>query len=335
MFSRRLPFLHALVLLLALLTPATSAQTPTADEVAEQVRESVVTVYTWTEGGPFSPGRTGREPTGAGSGWIYAEGVVVTNAHVVDGADTVEVVTAGGDTIPAEVIGADWYHDVAALRLKPEDDQELPPAATIGDSGAIRPGDEVIAIGTPRGQFANTVSAGHVGATGVSLNTGAGYSLTHLIRHDATLAPGNSGGPLVSMDGEVIGMNTASAEITGADDDSARIGFAIESDTVVAAIEEILATGTVAWPYLGIQTRVTEDGDTVVTDIVAGSPAAEAGIHPGDAIVAVDGERVEPRRPFIDLLYLHEVGDVVILTIEREGSQRSVEVTLGEQPVNM
>jgi putative serine protease PepD len=192
----------------------------------------------------------------------------------------------------------------------------------------------VIAIGTPRGQFANTVSAGQVGATGVSLNTGAGYSLTHLIRHDATLAPGNSGGPLVSTDGEVIGMNVASSEIGGGEAD-ARIGFAIESNTVVAAVEEILATGTVAWPYLGIQTRVTEDGTTLVTDIVAGSPAAEAGIQPGDAIVAVDDERVEPRRPFIDLLYLHEVGDVVILTIEREGSQRPVEVTLGEQPGNM
>jgi S1-C subfamily serine protease len=322
----------ATLLLLATLAVPSLAQTPTVDEVAARVRDSAVTVYTWTEGGPFSPGRTGREPTGAGSGWVYADGVVVTNAHVVDGADRVEVVTAGGEAIPAAVAGTDWYHDVAVLRLDPDDGQALPPAAPVGDAGAVRPGDAVIAIGTPRGQFANTVSTGHVAATGIALNTGAGYSVTDLIRHDATLAPGNSGGPLVSMDGEVIGMNVASADIPGADDGSARIGFAIESDTVVASVEEILATGTVAYPYLGIETRAGQGGATTVASVEARSPAAEAGIQPGDALLAVDGERVDGAHPFIDLLYLHEVGETVTLTIGRDGDERQVVVTLGERP---
>jgi S1-C subfamily serine protease len=326
----RSSFILVAILLLAAPTSPAVAQTPAAADVAARVRDSAVTIYTWTEGGAFSPGRTGREPTGAGSGWVYAAGIVVTNAHVVDGVDRVEVVTVDGTAIPAEIAGSDWYQDVAVLRLKPKDGQE--PPATVGASDAVRPGDEVIAIGTPRGQFANTVTTGHVAATGVSLDTGADYSLNHLIRHDATIVPGNSGGPLFSMDGEVIGMNVASTDTPAGQPDAPEIAFAIESDAVVPIVEEILATGAVARPYLGVQARVTEDGATVVAQVAAGSPAAGAGIRPGDAIVAVDGERVGEGGAFIDLLYLHDPGDTVALTIEGEGGERRVDVTLADGP---
>lgn len=322
------------ILLLAILASPAVAQAPDAADVAARVRDSAVTVYTYTEGGAFSPGRTGREPTGAGSGWVYADGIVVTNNHVVTGVDRVEVVTADGTIVPAEVAGSDWYQDVAVLRLKPDDGQEPPPPATVGDSGAVRPGDEVIAIGTPRGQFANTVTTGHVAATGISLDTGAGYSLTNLIRHDATIVPGNSGGPLFSMDGKVIGMNVASTDTPANQPDAPEIAFAIESDAIVPLVEEILATGAVARPYLGVQTRVTDDGATIVTDVVAGSPAAAAGIQPGDGIVAVDGERVGEGGEFIDLLYRHEAGDAVALTLDRDGDETRVEVTLGGSPAD-
>ncbi len=347
---RRLLFtVLSLVLLLmatvgsATLVPGTSAQqaTPTvtageqtAADVAEQVRESAVTVYTYTAGGTFSPGRTGQEPTGAGSGWVYSnDGIVITNNHVVAGADEVKVVTADGTIIPAEVVGTDWYHDVAVLRLNPENGQELPPAATVGDSDDVRAGDEVIAIGTPLGQFANTVSVGYVGGIDRALNTGAGYSLTNLIQHDASLSPGNSGGPLFSMDGEVIGMNVAKLDaLTTGQPNAADMGFAIDSNTVVAAVEEILANGEVAYPYLGVQTQLTVDGVTMVTDVLADGPAANAGIQPGDALVAIDGQQVDADHAFIDLLYAHDPGDTVTMTVSRGGSEQEVDVTLGERP---
>jgi 2-alkenal reductase len=343
---RRLLFtwLSLLMLATALLTsvslaPAASGQATgeaSAADVAEQVENSVVTVYTWTPGGPFSPGQTGQEPTGAGSGWVYSDdGLVVTNAHVVFGAEQVKVVTADGTIIPAEIVGTDWYQDVAVLRLLPEDGQELPPAATVGDSSQVRAGDEVIAIGTPLGQFANTVTVGTVGATDRALNTGTGYSLRHLIQHDASLSPGNSGGPLFSMDGEVIGMNVAKVdEMTTGIPGTDEIGFAIDGNAVVASVEEIVATGSVAYPWLGVTSQYTPQG-TVISEVQPDSPAEDAGLEPGDVVVAVDGERVDATQGFIDLLYDHEPGDAVTLTIARNGDEVELEVTLGTRPAGL
>lgn len=351
---RRLLFtVLSLVLLLfatmssATLIPEASAQQPaatatageqTAADVAEQVRDSAVTIYTYSDAArQFSPGQTGQEPTGAGSGWVYSDdGIVVTNNHVVEGADEVKVVTADGTIIPAEVVGTDWYQDVAVLRLQPEDGQELPPAATVGDSDTVRAGDEVIAIGTPLGQFANTVTVGYVGGTDRSLNTGAGYSLINLIQHDASLSPGNSGGPLFSMDGEVIGMNVAKVDaLTTNQPNTADMGFAIDSNAVVASVEEILANGSVAYPYLGVQAQQAMDGSTIVTGVEDGSPAADAGLQPGDVVVAVDGEQVSADRGFIDMLYAHDPDDTVTLTVNRDGNDVDVQVTLGERPANV
>ncbi len=345
--ARRLPFMLLSVLLLAVamvasvtFAPAISAQTATEDQtaadVAEQVQDSVVTVYTYIPGGMFAPGQTGEEPSGAGSGWVYSDdGLVVTNRHVVVGAEEVKVVTADGTIIPAEVVGTDWYQDVAVLQLNPEAGQELPPAASIGDSSEVRAGDQVIAIGTPLGQFANTVTVGHVGATSRALNTGTGYSLGNLIQHDASLSPGNSGGPLFSMDGDVIGMNVAKVDavttgVASADD----IGFAIDGNTVVAVVEEIVANGSVAYPYLGIQSQATPQG-VVVGGVEAGSPAADAGLQPGDMIVAVDGERVDADQGVIDLLYDHEPGETVTLTIVRDGGEIELDVELGTRPADL
>jgi S1-C subfamily serine protease len=308
-----------------------------AADVAAAVRASAVTVYTWADARQYAPGQTGQEPTGAGSGWVYSSGgVVVTNAHVVNGASKVEVVTDAGTRIPAEIVGTDWYHDVAVLRLKPGSGQKLPPAATVGDSGAVRAGDEVIAIGTPLGEFANTVTVGYVGAVDRALNTGAGYSLGHLIQHDASLSPGNSGGPLFSMDGQVIGMNVAKVDgMTSGQPDVGNISFAIASNTVVASVKEILANGTVAYPYLGVETQMTADGTPAVTSVVADSPAAKAGIQPGDLLVAVDGQAVDATHGFVDLLYRHKAGDTVTITVDRGGSETQVQVTLGERPAKV
>jgi 2-alkenal reductase len=340
--ARRLLFttLSLLMLLTALVTsvtlaPPASAQDEAAD-VAERVQDSAVTVYTYTSGGLFSPGQTGEEPNGAGSGWVYSDdGIVVTNAHVVLGADEVKVVTSDGTIIPADVLGTDWYQDVAILRLQPEDGQVLPPAAAVGDSSRVRPGDQVIAIGTPLGQFANTVTVGYVGATGRSLNTGTGYSVRNLIQHDASLSPGNSGGPLFSMSGEVIGMNVAKVDaLTTGVEGTDEIGFAIDGNTVVAVVDEILANGSVAYPWLGVRSELSPQG-TIVAAVEPGSPAEAAELQPGDIIVGVDDERVDATQGFIDLLYEHEPGDTVTLVVVRGGSEMELQVELGSRPAEL
>ena len=336
-------FLSVLILVLAFVASLSTAvdveaqdtQTgTTAADVAERVEESVVTVYTYTPGGPFSPGRTGREPSGAGSGWVYSDdGLVVTNAHVVANAEEILVVLSDGTQVPASVVGTDWYQDVAVLQLEPDGNQELPPAAPIGDSSLVRAGDEVVAIGTPLGQFANTVSVGHVGATDRALDTGTGYWLQNLIQHDASLSPGNSGGPLFSMSGEVIGMNVAKVDALNTGQPSTDdIGFAIDGNTVVAVVEEIIENGSVAYPYLGVTTELTMQGSVVVSSVQEGTPAEVAGLQPGDLIVRVDGEQVDTESPFIDLLYQHEPGDTVTLTVQRDGSEVEFEIELGARP---
>lgn len=302
-------------------------------DVAEQVNASAVTVYTYTAGGTFSPGQTGREPSGAGSGWVYSDdGIVVTNAHVVDGAEEVRVVLEDGTIIPATVLGSDWYQDVAVLQLEPDSGQDLPPAATVGDSSLVRAGDQVIAIGTPLGQFANTVSVGYVGATGWVLNTETGYSLLNLIQHDATLSPGNSGGPLFSMDGEVIGMNVARVESLDSGEASTdAIAFAIDGNSVVAAVEEIIENGSVVYPYLGITSQMSSDGQ-VVTAVEEESPAAEAGVRPGDLIVALNGDVIGVSGELVDLLYQYEPGDTITLSIIRDGAETEAIVELTARP---
>ncbi|MDQ4043850.1 MAG: trypsin-like peptidase domain-containing protein [Chloroflexota bacterium] len=317
--------LISMLMLLTLAVPVGMAQE--TDAPVEQARDSVVTVYTYRPGGPFSRGQTGRAPSGAGSGWVYDEGLVVTNAHVVDSAEEISVVTTTGDLIPARVVGSDWYQDVAVLHLNPDDPDDLPPPLPMGDSSEVEVGEPVVAIGTPHGQFADTVSEGEVLAIDQRINTGQGYSVLNLIRHSALLAPGNSGGPLVNAAGEVIGMNVASRRSGDDDVQQSPIGFAIAGETFVPLVEEIVETGAVARPWLGVTTRLV-NGETVVRTVESGSPAANVGIEEGDRIVAVDGEPVTWAAPFIDLLYQHVPGDEIVLTIERSDTEIEVPVDL-------
>ena len=335
---RRLRFMVLSLLMLALATVASvslsstvAAQSAEAEpaDVAESIQESVVTVYTYARGGTFSPGQTGRAPTGAGSGWVWTDdGLVITNAHVVADAEEISVVTTDGAIIPASVVGSDWYQDVAVLQLEPKDGQELPPPLPVGDVSEVRTGDKVIAIGTPHGQFANTVRVGQVLGTGQRLDTGEGYSLLNLILHDATLAPGNSGGPLVSMEGEVIGVNVASRRRDGGD---YVVGFAIDANAAVAVATDIVQQGAVNRPWLGVTSDITPQGQ-VVAEVDGGSPAAVAGLEPGDLIVAVDAEEIDVTHPFIDLLYRHEPGDTITLTVVRDAAELELEVQLGTRP---
>jgi 2-alkenal reductase len=220
---------------------------------------------------------------------------------------------------------------VAILKLDLPAGESVPGVATFGDSAALRPGDQVVAIGNALGSFPNTVSEGTVNATDRSFPAEGG--LTTWIQHDAEIWHGNSGGPLLNLRGEVVGVNTAGigSGMMGADTGSADMAFAVEGNTVCRAAADLLANGKIDWPYLGIQGEATADGQSVV-EVVEDGPSAAAGIEPGDVITAFDGQEITRQSSLLDLLFEHEPGDDVSVTVEREGTAQTFQVTLGERP---
>ena len=329
--------------------PASDDDLSVAD-VAEAANAAVVTVYTFVDDGAFDstfpktePGRgalpdsgTGDEPSplGAGSGWILTDdGYVLTNAHVVQGATTFTVEFFDGTQVEAELIGTHAFQDVAVLKLDLEDGETLPGVSAVGDSAAVRPGDEVVAIGSPLGEFTNSVSDGNIGGLDRSLDVGDGTSLDNLIQHDAEISPGNSGGPLLNMRGEVIGMNVAKVETAGVNGATASgLNFAIDGNTVVEIAETIIANnGSIAFPYLGVQTRLSDEG-TVVAVVEPDGPAAQSGIEAGDIIIGLDEITIDEDNGLMSLLLEHAPGDTVTLTVERADGSVDVDVTLGTRP---
>jgi 2-alkenal reductase len=338
---------------------ATEQTTSTGDDlsvadVAEQANPAVVTIYTFGSGQtatglvPMRPGSVPNQqtdpnedqPLGAGSGWIYDEaGHVITNAHVVNNATSFKVRFQDGTEVDATLVGTDTFQDVAVLKLDLTEGQEVPGVATVGDSATMRAGDQVVALGTPLGEFANSVSEGIIGGLDRSLDTGAGYELGNLIQHDAPLSSGNSGGPLLNMHGEVIGMNVAAIsnqnQLGASQSMSSGLGFAIDGNTVVNIAESIITNhADVVYPYLGIESQTAADGQVVVT-VVPDSPAAEAGLQPGDVITAIDGTELSEDDPMINLLFSHQPGDTVTLTIQRNDEAQEISVTLGERPADV
>ncbi|MDF2761726.1 MAG: 2-alkenal reductase [Thermomicrobiales bacterium] len=271
-------------------------------------------------------------PAGSGSGFIVDEsGHVITNAHVVGGAEELTAVLSDGSEVPATVVGSDELLDVAILKLELPAGESVPGIATFGDSSSLRAGDQVVAIGNALGSFPNTVSEGTVNATDRSFPSEGG--LTTWIQHDAEIWHGNSGGPLLNLRGEVVGVNTAGigSGMMGADSGSADMAFAVEGNTVCSAAADLLANGKITWPYLGIQGEAIAEGQSVV-EVVEDGPSAAAGIEPGDVITVFDGQEISRTNSLLDLLFGREPGDVVTVTVERDGTSQTFEVTLGERP---
>ncbi len=340
---------------------ATTGDLSTAD-VAELANPAVVTVFTFVnqtqqpgifQPGPgMEPGNDGRglkpeadedsngvEPTpyGAGSGWIYTEdGYVVTNAHVVSGADSFVIQYMDGTQVEAELIGTDTMQDVAVLKIDLGAGETVPAVAQVGDSSTVRAGDEVVAIGSPLGEFLNSVSEGNVGGLDRSLDAGNGMSLDNLIQHDAEISPGNSGGPLFNMRAEVIGMNVAKIETASTNGAKASgLNFAIDGNTVVEIVDEIIDRGgSVAYPYVGIQTQLTEDG-TVIVEVQPDGPAADSGLRAGDILLGINDQRIDPSTSFTSLLIEHDPGDTVSVVVDRDGEELAFDVTLGERPAGI
>jgi putative serine protease PepD len=269
-----------------------------------------------------------RRETGEGTGIIISpDGYILTNAHVVSGATTVTVSTsASSKALPATVIGADTAHDVALIKL--DSGGGSLPAAELGRSADMKVGDDVVAIGNALGLRGDpTVTRGIVSALNRTVE-----NLTGMLQTDAAINPGNSGGPLVNSAGQVIGINTAVAA-NGAQN----IGFAIPIDKAKALADRLKAgQGPAPTAFLGVSTTDTSDGSggAQVVSVVAGGPAAKAGIAMGDLIVSFGGKPVATADSLSGLVQGRQPGDTVQVVVERNGSSRTVSVTLATKPAN-
>lgn len=312
----------------------------------ERVSPSVVYVAITTGG------LTGR---GSGSGFVWdTEGHIVTNNHVVESASRIEVRFADGTTAEAELVGRDPDNDLAVIKVDVPASRLHP--VELGDSGALRVGQQAIAIGNPFG-FEQTMTTGIVSGLGRVVRQESGFSLPQLIQTDAAINPGNSGGPLLDSHGRVIGVTTLIFSNSGA---NAGVGFAVPVNTVKRVVPPLIATGRYADPWLGIQgtsitSQLTEalglpvEQGVLVQAVVQGGPAAKAELKggnrqtsfegtlmttDGDIIVAIDGAAVQEMDDLIVYLAEKSVGQRVTLTVLRDGRRQRIQVTLGERPAS-
>ncbi|MEX2212294.1 MAG: trypsin-like peptidase domain-containing protein [Gaiellaceae bacterium] len=265
--------------------------------------------------------------TGLGSGWLFDDARhVVTNEHVVEGADRVTVAFADGTEIDAEVVGVDRSTDVAVLELS-EDAPDSADPLPQGSSTTLQIGDTVIAIGSPMG-LQGTVTAGIVSALDRDIEAPDGFTIDGSIQTDAALNRGNSGGPLLDASGRVVGMNAQIASLTGA---FSGIGYAIPIETVREIADELIASGEVEHPFLGVQIADDEAGARIA-EVVPGSPADDAGLRTGDVVTEAGGNAVESADDLRQAVADREPGDSLELTFERDGDTRTLTVELGRRP---
>jgi 2-alkenal reductase len=250
------------------------------------------------------------------------------------------VIYQDGSTAEATLVGTDEFVDIAVIKVE----GAVPAYAPFGNSDALNPGETVIAIGSPLGDFRNTVTVGVVSATGRSLDTAASYQMEGLIQTDAAINNGNSGGPLVNLAGQVVGINTLVIRAAGLSSGQAEgLGFAVASNIVSATAEQLMAQGYVARPYLGIEwTSVTPalaaqydlpaEWGAYVQSVSDGSPAQAAGLQAEDIITAINGEALSEEASFVNSLWKHTAGETVALTVVRGGDTLELSATLGERP---
>ncbi len=283
----------------------------------------------------------GGQSSGSGV-FISSDGYLITNNHVVENAQSLQVIYRDGQTVDARLIGTDPLADIAVLKV----DGAVPGVADFGDSDALQPGETVVAIGSPLGDFRNTVTAGVVSATGRSIETDAGYQMEDLIQTDAAINHGNSGGPLINLAGQVIGINTLVVRGSGSTADQAEgLGFAIAANTVRAVSQQLIQQGYVARPYLGIDGaplspslaqayNLPTEWGVYIEAVGSDSPAARAGLQAGDIVTHIGGQAIDGDHPFINVLMGFAPGQTVALTVQRGNQTLNLDVTLGERPAS-
>ena len=327
---------------------AFSAVAERVNPAVVQIRATQIVANNAQDLGPFGaffgPSPGGGTQQGLGSGaFITADGYVVTNNHVVENADELRVVLFDGRELEAEVVGADPFSDLAVLKVEGDDFPSIP----FGDSDALRVGQWVLAVGSPLSEeLSNTVTSGIIsslGRFGGAPDPSGRPTISNYIQSDAAVNPGNSGGPLVNLRGEIVGINSAIATRTGTYNG---ISFAIPSNIVRSTVEQLIDTGEVERGYLGISFAPASlslrraldvgPGAAVIGDIAedasGATPAADAGLRPDDVITAVDGVELRDANQIVSIISNKRPGDTVEITYNRNGDERTATVRLGRRP---
>ena len=308
---------------------------PSIADVVALVKPSVVAINTEVVARDFFNRPFTQE--GAGSGWILDEGgIIITNNHVVEGADTITATLDNGSTYEVDIstVFTDRLNDLAILKI---DAQNLP-ALQVGDSSHLKIGDWVVAIGNALGQGIRATQ-GIISRQGVSIPVDQGQTLYDLIETTAAINPGNSGGPLVNLAGEVIGITSAKIASIGVEG----MGYAISTETAVPIIEQLIKNGYVIRPWLGVglytvdqfvvmRYELAVDKGVLITQIVQGGPAIQAGLDVGDIIVAIDGHETDTVMELTRILHAAQIGQQIAITFWRDDEQFTVETTLAENP---
>ena len=317
---------------------SSSGSSLTTEQVADLVSPSVVVITTeqvvysqWSWYGQ------NQVESGAGSGVIISsDGYILTCAHVVDGASTITV-TIGDKDYTATLVGEDTTSDIAVIKI----DADGMTPATVGNSDSLKVGQSVMAVGNPLGELGGTVTGGMISALNrsVTIQGSSSVNTMSLIQMDASVSPGNSGGGLFNMNGELVGIVNAKSSSS----DAEGLGFAIPINDAIKVAQELLENGYVTGrPYLGITYLAVTDAQTAsqlgvnaygvyVVEVVKGGPAEKAGLQAGDRIVSVDGTEIASKDDLGTLMQKHTAGDTLSITIARDGQMQTVNVTLGEK----
>src|SRR5512139_4049547 len=303
----------------------------------QKVGPAVVTVVGTIPGQMTFFGPTGDQTVSGTGFFITGDGYIVTNNHVIEGAREVTIILSDGTQQTALLVGSDQFSDIAVLKT----DGSVPAVAILGNSERLDPGESVIAISSPLGDFKNTVTVGVVSATGRSIDTGEGYSIENLIQTDAAINQGNSGGPLVNLAGEVIGVNTLIVRQASGGTVAEGLGFAIPANIAQAIARQIIEKGYFARPYMGISYQpinpniaarygLPAQWGVYITNVEPGSPANFAGLQEGDIITSVGDVTLDETHTYVKALFSNKPGDTIPIVVMRNGQGTQLQVTLGE-----
>ncbi|MBR3230118.1 MAG: trypsin-like peptidase domain-containing protein [Bacilli bacterium] len=296
------------------------------NESIQKIYDSVVVVKNY---------RNGRL-AGYGSGFVYKKdekyGYIMTNNHVVEGATEIKISLSNGDDVNAKVLGTDSYMDVAVVSIDADDVKAI---AEIGESTKSKLGDTVFTVGTPVGlDYAGTVTKGIISGENreITINTNGTTYMMEAVQIDASINPGNSGGPLVNINGEVIGVNSVKL----IEDSVEGMGFAIPIEVAMSQVSKLEKGEVIERPLIGVSTYDTSntllssntDGGVVVGSVQSGSDAEAAGFEQGDVIVKFDGIKVKSSAHLKFLLYKHNIGDSIKLTVIRNGKEKELTLKL-------
>jgi putative serine protease PepD len=295
----------------------------TVGQVAKAATKSVVEVDATSAGGGSFPFGDGGRQSAEGTGFVYdTKGNIVTNQHVVSGASAVRVKFSDGSTYRANVVGSDTATDIAVLHVDAPASKLSP--LTLADSSKVEVGDGVVAIGNPFG-LDGTVTSGIVSAVSREISSPDDTPIEGAIQTDAAINHGNSGGPLLDLRGEVIGV-TSQIQSEGGGNDG--VGFAVPSNTVKTIAEQLISSGKAEHALLGVTPSDTANGVRIAS-VKSGSAADDAGLKEGDVITAVGSTNVTSSAQIRAIIAGHRPGDELTLTIRRDGSSKTVHATLG------